>query len=216
MSPDTELDLLQRRLELTRLPPSLTNEQWADNNGVTVKRMHELVEFWRKEYDWKTEEKRMNDTLPQFKTSIEVEDFGALDIHFFHSASSSSDAIPLMILHGWPGSFDEVSNVLQHLNEAVFHVVAPSLPGFCFSFSSHKPGFKIFHHASVMQTIMSRLSYTRYVVQGSDWGSLIARTMATEYSDSVKAIHLTMVHGGYRVHNISIFSSLYVLTLALL
>ena len=212
---DTELDLLQRRLELTRLPLSLTNEQWAESNGVTVKRMRELVEFWRKEYDWKAEEKRMNDTLPQFKTSIEMEDFGALDIHFVHS-TSSSDAIPLMILHGWPGSFDEVANVLPHLNKAGFHVVAPSLPGSCFSSSSHKPGFKIVHHANVMQTIMSRLGYTRYVVQGSDWGSLIARTMATEYPDSVKAIHLTMVHGGYCAPNVPTFSSLYALTLALL
>ena len=160
---------------------------------MTLTKMIELVDFWQADYDWRAEEKRMNDTLPQFKTSIEVEDFGVLDVHFVHSTSSNPAAIPIIILHGWPGSFEEVTNALPDLNKARFHVVAPSLPGSCFSSSTNKAGFKIAHHAKVMQTIMSRLGYKQYVVQGSDWGSLIARTMATQYPDSVIAIHLTMV-----------------------
>ena len=152
--------------------------------------------FWLKVCNWRAEEKRMNDSLPQFKTRIKIGRFEMLDVHFVHSTSSVVGAIPLMILHGWPGSFDEITNALPDLNKAGFHVVAPSLPGSCFSSTTRKAGFKLVHHAKVMQTIMSRLGYEKYVVQGSDWGSLIARVMTTEYPDSVKAIHLTMVFCG--------------------
>ena len=154
--------------------------------------MIEIVGFWREKYNWREEEARIN-KLPQFKTSIEVDGFGTLNIHFVHSKSSETNAIPLLFLHGWPGSFLEVEKILPELNKAGFDVVAPSLPGFGFSSYTDKAGFKHEHHAQVMHNLMQRLGYQDYVVQGGDWGSFIARWIAILYPDQVKAMHVNAV-----------------------
>lgn len=152
----------------------------------------DTVQFWRESYDWRTEEARLNE-MPQFKTSIDVDGFGALDIHFVHSTSSVSSAIPLLFLHGWPGSFFEIRKALPELNKAGFHVVAPSLPGYGFSSYPDKAGFKHIHHAEVMQKLMLKLGYNHYVVQGGDWGAFIIRCLALMYPDNVEAVHTNMV-----------------------
>ena len=81
--------------------------------------------------------------------------------------------IPLLFLHGWPGSFIEIRKMLRTLVDAGFHVVAPSLPGYGFSSYTTKPGFKFFHHADVMQKLMVRLGYDKFAVQGGDWGQVV-------------------------------------------
>ena len=135
----------------------------------------------------------MNDRLPQFRTPIDVDGFGTLDIHFVHSKSSNANAIPLLFLHGWPGSFVEAYKILNPLNEAGFDVVAPSLPGYGFSSYTNKPGFKQDQHAETFHKLMQRLGYEKYVVQGGDWGSVLARAMAILYSDSIQAIHINIL-----------------------
>ena len=189
---DTELDLLQRKLELTRLPSNLVGEQWAEQNGVTLKLIENTMSYWRDHYSWRSEETRLN-KMPQYITSIETDDFGQVDLHFVHSLSSSISAIPLLFLHGWPGSFQEVSKALPNLNAAGFHVVAPSLPGFGFSSCPNKAGFSIGRIAEVMHKLMSRLHYREYVVQGGDWGALVAGTIAHSFPDAAKAIHVNFV-----------------------
>ena len=190
--PQAELDLLQRKLELTRLPTGIANEQWGETNGVSVKVIGDIVKFWREKYDWRAEEARLNEA-PQFKTSIDAGSFGVLDIHFVHSKSSESNTIPLLFLHGWPGSFAEIYKAMPELNKAGFTVVAPSLPGYGFSSYPDKAGFKHIHHAEVMHKLMQRLGYNQYVVQGGDWGAFIVRCLAIMYPDSVKAVHQNMV-----------------------
>lgn len=189
---DTELDLLQRKLELTRLPSNLVGEQWAEQNGVSLKLMEDTIGHWRDHYNWREEEARLNQ-MPQYITSIEVEDFGVVNVHFVHSLSSSTNAIPLLFLHGWPGSFQEVSKALPKLNAAGFHVVAPSLPGFGFSSCPDKAGFTSRQDAEVMHKLMSRLHYSGYVVQGGDWGAMIAWTIAHSYPHSAKAVHVNLL-----------------------
>jgi pimeloyl-ACP methyl ester carboxylesterase len=104
------------------------------------------------------------------------------------------NAIPILFLHGWPGNWTESYKIIPKLNEAGFDVVAPSLPGFGFSSYTNKPGFKHEQHAEVMHKLMTqRLGYESYVVQGGDWGSFIARTIAIKYPEQVKACHLNMV-----------------------
>ena len=159
---------------------------------MTVKTIGETVEFWRTSYDWRKEEERLNE-MPQFKTPIDVDGFGTLDIHFVHSTSPVEDAIPLLFLHGWPGSFYEIQKSLRELNKAGFHVVAPSLPGFGFSSYPDKAGFKHVQHAEVMHKVMAKLGYQHYVVQGGDWGAFIARCLAIMYPESVRAVHINMV-----------------------
>jgi pimeloyl-ACP methyl ester carboxylesterase len=90
-------------------------------------------------------------------------------VHFVHSKATSSDAIPLLFLHGWPGSFVEVMKALPALNEAGFNVVAPSLPEYGFSTYPDEAGFDHRKHAEVLNALMLRLEYDEYVVQGGDW-----------------------------------------------
>lgn len=189
---DNELDLLRRKLELIRLPSDLAGEEWAEQNGVTLRLVEDTMSYWRDHYNWRSEETRLN-KMPQYMTSIEVDHFGEVDLHFVHSLSSSHRATPLLFLHGWPGSFQEVSKALPKLNAAGFHVVAPSLPGFGFSSCPNKAGFKNRQTAEAMHKLMSKLHYSNYVAQGGDWGAMIAWTIAHSYPDSVKAIHVNLL-----------------------
>ena len=145
-----------------------------------------------KEYDWRKEEATINE-LPQFKTAIELQDFGVFDIHFVHATSGVEGAVPLLFLHGWPGSFLEVQKLVKPLLAAGFDVVAPSHPGFGFSSYTDNQGFKFFHLADIHHKLMLRLGYENYAVQGGDVGSLVGRAVALRYPDHAKALHLNMV-----------------------
>lgn len=190
--PEAELDLLSRKLKIARLPTNLASQQWGESNGVTVPHIDKGVQYWQKSYDWRAEEKRLNE-VPQFTTPIEVDSFGTLSIHFAHAKSLQSEAIPVLFLHGWPGNFAESYKMIPKLNHAGFDVVSPSLPGYGFSSYPDKAGFKHVHHAEVMHRLMQRLGYSRYVVQGGDWGFFIARCLAIMYPDHVTALHVNMV-----------------------
>ena len=185
--------MLQRKLELTRLPNNLANEQWAEDNGVTIPRVKEIVDFWRAGYDWRTEEAKLNE-LPQYTCRIELKNFGELEMHFVHQTSSKADAIPLLFIHGWPGSFAEVTKMLPILSKAGFHVVAPSLPGYGFSSCPDKAGFTNEHDAEAVHQIMLELGYQRYVAQGGDWGSDIVRNLGRMYPEHVKAVHINHIN----------------------
>lgn len=142
-------------------------------------------------------------------TNIEADGFGPLDVHFVWSragggkvqtghdsevgSKGGKSGIPLLFLHGWPGSFLEIMKGLPMLNEAGFDVVAPSLPGFGFSSYTSEKEFDIRCHAEVLNKLMLKLGYEKYVVQGGDWGSWITRTLGVMYPDRVKALHLNMV-----------------------
>ncbi|KAI4275364.1 MAG: hypothetical protein L6R38_005885 [Xanthoria sp. 2 TBL-2021] len=191
--PDSELVLLQRKLELARLPTDLDNEGWAENNGVTVKRVKQVLDFWRASYVWREEEAKLNE-LPQYRAHVDVDGFGDLEVHFVHSQSALKDAIPLLFIHGWPGSIAEVTKILPTLNGNGFHVVAPSLPGYGFSQCPNQPGFKNKNDAEALHKLMLKLGYDRYVVQGGDWGSDIARLVGRLYPEHAKAVHINHVN----------------------
>ena len=190
---DSELHLLSQKLQLARIPPNLDREQWGEKNGVTIPKIRELVQYWRKSYDWREEEAKLNE-LPQYQCQVEVKGFGSLEMHFLHSPSLLASAIPLLFVHGWPGSFMEVTKVLPRLQQAGFHVVAPSLPGYGFSACPDKAGFDNEKDAEALHKIMLKLGYNRYVVQGGDWGSDITRNLGRMYPDAVKAVHINHIN----------------------
>jgi pimeloyl-ACP methyl ester carboxylesterase len=132
-----DLELLRQKLDLTRFPDQ--PDGYTIEQGVEVPRMKQLVNYWRKTYlpKWRQTEKKLNQ-LPMFTQMIPMEEFGDLDIHFVHQRSEAKNAIPLLFVHGWPGSFLEVIKLLPLLTEEgndfpSFHVVAPSLPNYGFS-----------------------------------------------------------------------------------
>ncbi|KAL5590198.1 hypothetical protein FOBRF1_013755 [Fusarium oxysporum] len=181
--PDSKIERLKQKLALTDFPAD-NSQSWE--RGAPVDDVKRLAKTWQTTFDWRAVEASLN-KLPHFITSIAIKGFGALNVHFIHKKSNKTDAIPLLFLHGWPGSFVEVTRVLEPLVDSnggpSFHVVAPSLIDFGFS-SASKPGFQVEHHAKLYDRLMNELGYETYVIQAGDVGSIIARYIATSFGNS--------------------------------
>ncbi|OBZ71438.1 putative epoxide hydrolase [Grifola frondosa] len=196
--PDSELDLLRKKLDLARLPDELDEAGWE--YGVPLADIRRLLARWKDGFDWRKAEAAINE-FPQFTRNIEVDGFGTLNIHYVHRKSTVENAVPLLFVHGWPGHFLEVRKMLPLLttvspDHPSFHVVALSLPGYGFSEAPKKKGFAGGQYAEASNKLMLALGYKKYVVQGGDWGSLIARTLAAQYGgQSVKAWHTNLPSG---------------------
>lgn len=110
--------------------------------------------------------------------------------------SQRTDAVPLLMLHGWPGNFMEFLTIFEMLKEKYsqetlpYHVVVPSLPGYAFSSPPpHHRDFQLQDVAGVLHSLMLELGFgDGFVVQGGDIGSKVCRVMAATY-DTVKAAH---------------------------
>ena len=96
--PDTKLDLLRRKLELTALPDEL--EDSDRDYGAPLSDIARLLARWKAGYDWREHEAALNAELPQFTRKIEVEGHGDFDIHYVHKRGEVEDAIPLLFVHG--------------------------------------------------------------------------------------------------------------------
>lgn len=154
--------------------------------------MKRLAKAWEA-FDWRKAETKLNQ-LPNFHRSISVQGYDDLDIHYIHQKSSTPDAIPLLFVHGWPGSYIEVTKLLPELvkseNEVSFDVVAPSLPNFGWSQGPRKRGFAIKQYAETCHKLMLSLGYERYVTQAGDWGWAVTRGIGLLYPEACLASHL--------------------------
>jgi pimeloyl-ACP methyl ester carboxylesterase len=177
---DAVLVDLKERLARTRWPEPIPGSGW--DYGVELGYLRQLVDYWGTSYDWRKHERALNE-FPQFTTEID-----GLPIHFIHQRSKSPDALPLVIIHGWPGSIYEFHKIIGPLtqpedhggkSEDAFHVVCPSLPGFGFSGQPRERGWSSQRMAESIAKLMARLGYTRYGAQGGDWGASITRWLAT-------------------------------------
>ncbi|KAI9061986.1 alpha/beta-hydrolase [Trametes sanguinea] len=189
---DDDIDLLHKKLNLTRFPNELENAGW--DYGAPLADVKRLVDHWRWTFDWRKAESGIN-TLPMFTRDIAVEGFGAVNIHYVHQKSEAERAIPLLFVHGWPGHFLEVRKMLPLLTERSdehpsFHVVALSLPGAGFSEAPKKPGFTGRQYTEVFNKLMSSLGYDEYVYQGGDWGHVLGMHAVThDRGKHIKAWH---------------------------
>ncbi|KAI8263366.1 putative epoxide hydrolase [Colletotrichum sp. SAR11_239] len=193
--PDSAIENLHAKLDDAKFPSEIPlTDSW--DYGVPVSHIKRLVNHWRNGFDWRAAEAKLNE-IPHYTTTISVDGFGDLDIHFVWQKSTQPGAVPLLFCHGWPGSFYEALKLIPLLttetNGLSFDVVAPSLPNFGFSQGSDKPGFRMPQYAEVMHKVMLKLGYEQYVTQGGDWGFLITRFMGLKYPDHVLASHLNMV-----------------------
>lgn len=173
------LDDLKQRLVRTRWPQAIESTGWE--HGVDLAYLKELVQYWQQRYDWRQHERALNQ-LSQFVTTID-----GVDLHFIHVRSRHAGALPLVMVHGWPGSVYEFYKVIGLLTEPekhggkpedAFHVVCPSLPGFGFSGKPNERGWSSQRMAETIAKLMARLGYERYGAQGGDWGSGITRWLA--------------------------------------
>ncbi|MEV4575842.1 epoxide hydrolase [Nonomuraea jabiensis] len=179
--PQQDLDDLRTRLAMTRWQDQLPGTGWE--RGVPLDYLKNLAEYWRTGYDWRAHEARLNE-IPQFTATIDGQ-----NIHFAHIRSENPSALPLMLLHGWPGTFVMFLDVIEPLSRE-FHLVIPSLPGFGFSTPLSGPGWDPTRTARAFTQLMALLGYDRYGVQGGDSGSFIAPEMGKHAPDHVVGVHL--------------------------
>lgn len=185
------LDDLRDRLQRTRWPERETVGDWSQ--GVPLAYLQDLCDYWVSRYDWRATEARINQ-IPQFMTRID-----GLQLHFLHLRSPHPDAIPLIMTHGWPGSFFEFERVLGPLSDPpahggdvadAFDVVVPSLPGYGFSGKPAATGWDIHRIARAWAELMARLGYERFLAVGSDWGTSVSTSLALHQPGRLLGIHL--------------------------
>lgn len=184
---------LRNRVNATRWPDKETVTD--QSQGVKLQQIQGLVKYWGTTYDWRKTEAKLN-ALPQFVTNI-----NGLDIQFIHIKSKHKNALPLVITHGWPGSFFELLKVIGPLTdptayggkaEDAFDLVIPSMPGYGFSEKPAGTGWGPEKIGNAWDILMKRLGYKNYVSQGGDWGSVIADAMARQAPEGLLGIHVNM------------------------
>ena len=193
--PDSVLDDLRARLERTRWPDELPGVGWE--YGSNMDYIKELVEYWKNDFDWRKQEALIN-SFSHFKAPVD-----GRDLHFIHEKGKGPNPLPLVITHGWPGTFFEMHKVIPLLADPgahggdpadAFDVVAPSMPGYGFSDAAQERGLDVLAVGDVMAKLMhEQLGYDRYVAQGGDWGARVTAQMGHKHSDHCIAIHSTGV-----------------------
>jgi pimeloyl-ACP methyl ester carboxylesterase len=195
--PDSVLVDLRARLTLTRLPDQIPGVGW--DYGTNRAYLEDLLAYWRDDFDWRVQERILNG-FAHFKTVID-----GVDLHFIHQRSPDPEATPLLLTHGWPGSFVEFTDVIGPLSDPAahggnavdaFHLVVPSLPGYGFSSKPAERGYNPERMADILASLMDRLGYERYGVQGGDWGAIIGSSLAANHADRVIGLHSNFVIAG--------------------
>ena len=188
--PEDQVADLHERLRRVRLPEPEPVDDWSQ--GIPAATVAELCRAWLEDHDVHALADELN-ARGQYRTVID-----GLGFHFLHVRSPRSDAQPLIITHGWPGSVVEVLDVLDALiapenpSDPAFHVVAPSLPGFGFSDKPTTTGWTVDHIADAWVELMDRLGYDRFLAQGGDWGAMVTTQLGVRHPDRVAMIHTTM------------------------
>src|SRR3984957_12172135 len=172
--PQADIDDLRERLARTRWAGDLPGTGW--NRGVPTAYLRELATYWAQAYDWRPQEAALN-SYPQFITTVD-----GTALHFMHVRSAEPGATPLLLLHGWPGSIVEFTDLIGPLTDPAAHggdpadachLVIPSLPGYGFSGPLTETGWTDGRTAAALVELMDRLGYHRYGVQGGDVGAVI-------------------------------------------
>ncbi|MEM9523307.1 MAG: epoxide hydrolase family protein, partial [Pseudomonadota bacterium] len=184
--PREALDDLETRLAQTRLPDAIEGAGW--DYGTNPDALVDLIRYWQSDYDWRAEEARLN-AFDHFTAEID-----GTTLHFVHARSSRDDAVPLLMLHGWPSSFVQMLDIAPRLTEPesgpAFHLVIPSLPGYGFSEIPSKRGMGPAAMAPLMHRLMTdALGYGRYGIRSSDLGAGVASSMVSSFPDAIIGSH---------------------------
>lgn len=189
---------LRRRLRGTRWPDKVPGPGWTDGFDQDV--LRGICDHWSEKFDWSAQIRRFA-AFPHFMATI-----AGQEIHFLHVRGKGPGAIPLILTHGWPGSFVEFLRLIPLLTDPAAHgmapdlcfdVVVPSLPGYGYS---GKPGrgMNIFAVADLWAGLMSELGYDRFAAQGGDNGAGVTTALGLRHPDRLIGMHLNFIPGNYR------------------
>jgi undecaprenyl-diphosphatase UppP len=189
------LDDLDYRLTHTRWPMDMANDDWAYGTNATY--LQALIGYWADGYDWRQQEEWLN-SFDHYRTTID-----GIGIHYIHERSPDPDAIPVLLLHGWPGSFVQMLRLAPLLTDPSahglpdspsFHVVIASLPGFGFSDAPKTPGMNLEGFAVLMSKLMHEvLGYQQYGARGGDIGGVTIDQIGRHYPQQLLGAHLTQI-----------------------
>jgi microsomal epoxide hydrolase len=192
---DEVLADLRQRLGRTRWPDEAPGSGWR--YGTNLAYLRDLCAYWRDRYDWRGHEARLN-AFRQFTVPL-----AGIDLHFIHEPGVGPAPLPLLISHGWPGSVWEFHQLIPRLTDPArfgadprdaFTVVAPSLPGYGFSFRPGQSRFGVPEIAETFATLMTKvLGYRRFGAHGGDWGSFVSARLAADHGARLAGIHLTLM-----------------------
>ena len=193
--PDGVLDDLKARLARARWPDEIPSSQW--DYGTNLAYIKELVEYWRTSFDWRAQEALIN-SFTHYRTTVD-----GMGIHFIHQPGKGPDPMPIVLTHGWPGSFFEMYKLIPLLTDPAaggadandsFHVVAPSMPGYGFSDRTTRRGVNVASIADLWAELMTqRLGYQRFAAHGGDWGAGVTARLGFAYPEQLVGIHVTSV-----------------------
>lgn len=193
--PDEAIADLKDRLARTRFADRAPVAPWSA--GAEVDYVRELVGYWKDRFDWRAAEAQLNG-FPNYKVDLD-----GIGLHFLHVKGQGPNPMPLLLLHGWPGSVFEFMEVIPRLTDPArfggdaadaLTVVAPSLPGYGLSFAPGQKRYGCDDMAPVFNMLMTEvLGYSRYAVQGGDWGSFVASIMSFAFPGQVAGLHLNMM-----------------------
>jgi len=193
--PDEVLKDLRERLTRVRWPDEVPGSGWR--YGTDLAYMKALVGHWRDRYDWRRHEAELNG-FRQFTAPV-----AGIDLHFIHEPGVGPRPLPLLLSHGWPGSVWEFHKILPLLTDPgrfggdpadAFTVVAPSLPGYGWSFRPNQPRFGVIEIADAFAALMSDvLGYPRFGAQGGDWGAFVTARLGYAYPERLIGIHMNLL-----------------------
>jgi hypothetical protein len=152
------LDDLRERLARTRWPDEIPGSGWKYGSNLAF--MRRLTARWLGGLDWRAQEAKLN-AFDQFRVPL-----GGIELHFIHQRGVGPDPVPLLLVHGWPGSVWEFHELIPRLTDPArfggdpadaFTVVAPSLPGFTLSFQPGQPRLGIVEMADLFARLMTEV-----------------------------------------------------------
>ena len=191
--PEETLTDLRVRLAHTRWPDEIPDSGW--DYGTNLAYLKELVDYWQHGFDWRAQEKLIN-TFAHYRVPVEK-----VGIHFIHEKGKGLNPLPLVITHGWPGTFFEMYKILPLLTDPgshggdpadSFHVVVPSMPGYGFSDHPNQRGMHVLKVSDLWVRLMNEgLGYKRFGAVGGDWGASVTAYLGYAYPQHLIGIHLT-------------------------
>ncbi|KAJ7797976.1 Alpha/Beta hydrolase protein, partial [Mycena leptocephala] len=188
---------LRALVNSTRLPSKPLYPTVGQEKGIELDVLEDLRSNWLHSFNWETQQAELNE-FNHYTAVIEGQ-----AVHFIHERSTDTDAIPVILVHGWPGSFQEFLPVIKPLTQSwtsptgktlSYNVVVPSLPGFVFS-SALPLNWTVNDTARIFNTLMTDvLGYSTYAVHSTDWGSAVGYSLYSAFNTTVRAAHFVWVN----------------------